>query len=328
MVMKHDQNCRQHAMAAVTGGTGFIGRRLVMQLVKMGHKVRVLSRNIKQAESMLPSVEVFEGNLADPQFQAELFLEKVDVLYNCAGELKDEAMMSIVHVGATEKLVNAAKNRIKHWVQLSSAGVYGSLQEGDVDEAWPSKPVGMYEKTKAASDDIVIKAAGISNGFSAVILRPANVYGPEMPGMALDSMINAIRKRCFFFIGSPGATVHFIHVDDVVKALILCGEARFEKNEIFNLSDTRTIEEFAGIITDIIGLKPVRMRLPEAFIRTCSLCLSWMPGFPLNTKNINTLVSRVNYLREKIENQLSFKIGTSLEQGLADYIAFKRFKSG
>src|SRR5688572_24199991 len=112
------------AIVAVTGGTGFVGRRLVRELVARGDAVRVLTRDAARAAGLPPSVQVCAGDLASGTVPGA-FLEGVEVLFHLAGEIKRPAAMRSLHVDGTRALAAAAAHRIKRWVQLSSVGVYG-----------------------------------------------------------------------------------------------------------------------------------------------------------------------------------------------------------
>ncbi|MFA5902865.1 MAG: NAD(P)-dependent oxidoreductase [Desulfobacula sp.] len=314
---------RLNRVIAVTGGTGFIGKRLVLRLLEHGYSVRVLTRKNRNEISLPECVQIFEADLADSQSQLDDFFKDVEVLYHCAGELKNTSQMPIVHIDGTKRLVSSAKNKIKHWVQLSSVGVYGKVQDGLVDEKFPLSPVNIYEKTKIESDKIVSKES-LKNNFSFCILRPANVYGIGMPGQSLGKLIDFVSKGFFFFVGPPGARVNFIHVDDVVDALLLCGNTSTCPKGIFNLSDSQTIETLVTIIAKIVGKKPTTLRLPEYLPRAIIFILQILPGFPLTFKHVDTLMSRVCYSNDRLVNELGYSQKITLEDGLQEYIAFRK----
>ncbi len=305
-------------LVAVTGGTGFVGRRLIQQLVKQGFRVRVLTRNQEHAEVLPDGIQLFVADLTDPEVALEAFLDGVQVLYHCAGELRDESKMYSLNVEATRRLAEMARGRVQHWVQLSSIGVYGQTVEDTVDESSPQAPSGVYENTKAESDKIVMEQSA-AGGYTLSILRPANVFGSGMPGRSLGQLIDAVRRGFFFFTGKPGATVNFVHVDNVVEALLLCGKSRVARSRVFNLSDSHSMEEFAAITANIVGRRSPRVRLPESLVRLASNAFGILPGFPLTPNRIDTLVSRVRYSNARIEEELEYIPIISLETGLKKY---------
>src|SRR4051812_28239212 len=122
---------------AITGGTGFVGRSLVMRHLDSGDSVRVLSRRPGNQTGFPDAVKVYSGDLVCAGNSAVLARVVVgaDILYHCAGEIAHASRMTLLHVDGTRKLVEAANGNIGHWVQLSSVGAYGSHRRGVVTEA-------------------------------------------------------------------------------------------------------------------------------------------------------------------------------------------------
>jgi nucleoside-diphosphate-sugar epimerase len=130
------------------------------------------------------------------------FVDGADVLYHCAGEVRNMGFMEMVHVEGTRRLVDAAAGRIGRWVQLSSVGAYGKQRGGVVMEESVLNPCGTYEVTKVKSDSLA--ASGAANGaFDYVIVRPSNVYGVEMSNRSLFSLISMIQRGLFFLSARP-----------------------------------------------------------------------------------------------------------------------------
>lgn len=307
-------------IVAVTGGTGFIGRKLVLRHLARGDKVRVFSRR-PPAESGLPdAIEWWAGHLASSTNMLS-FVEDANVLYHCAGEILDTGRMEAVHVEGTRKLLDAAAGRIGRWVQLSSVGAYGKRREGVITEETDPNPCGTYEVTKVESDALV--AAAASNGaFRHVILRPSNVYGAEMTSRALFSLIAIIQRGLFCFFGKPGASANYIHVDNVADALLLCGTMPVAAGHIYNLSDHRPMEQFVAVIAEALGKGMPHMRLPEAPVRLLAKLAGRLPGIPLTESRIDALTNRAIYPSTKIEQKLGYHHQVSMEQGLQELVGF------
>ena len=114
---------------AITGGTGFIGRRLAMFHLERGDRVRLLSR--RQVTGFEGRTEVFRADLADPNADLRSFVEDNDVLYHCAGHLTDESHMHAVHVEGTRRLVEAATGRIGRWGPIEQCGgIWSPIRRG------------------------------------------------------------------------------------------------------------------------------------------------------------------------------------------------------
>lgn len=307
---------------AVTGATGFIGQALVGRLVDRAAKVQILTRNFKKGIKLWPSgpVEVFEGDLVDSAHALEHFLQEVDILFHCAGEIRDPNKMQSTHVGGTRNLCLAATSKIRHWVQLSSVGVYGPVREGIVTEDTQINPKGLYETTKAESDRLIVQAAK-KGVFTFSILRPSVVFGSEMPNQSLYQLINMIVKGVFFFIGKEDASANYIHIDNVIEALMRCAENPAARGQIYNLSDYRTIEEFVAIIANKLKKPLPRLRLPETSVRYITRFFGKLKGFPLSESRVDALTNRAVYSNRRIETELGYSHVITMEDGIAQMVA-------
>jgi nucleoside-diphosphate-sugar epimerase len=313
----------------VTGGRGFIGSRLVSALVRDGHSVVSLSRNT--AGFNRDGVTFVQGDLAAENCQLQAFVSGCDVLFNCAGEVADINVMHQLHVDGTRRLLEAvgsesAKSGKKiHWVQLSSVGVYGppldSSIERVVTEESAVAPVGDYEITKYLSDELVLHAA-MQNEISCAVLRPSNVFGAGMPNQSLVSLISFVKKRLFFYVGRPGAIATYVHVDDVVEALLHCATHPYAKDgEVFNLSNDCGWEDLINGVAHACNLPRPSFRLPEWFVRACVSILSRGFGMPLTQKRIDALVTRTSYPFAKINDVFGFKPTRYVPDAIRELIA-------
>jgi len=306
-------------IVGVTGGTGFIGKSLILRHIQEGDDVRLLSRNLGHESKLSKSVKYYRGDLTGKSSDLIDFVDGIDILYHCAGEINNQGKMHDLHVTGTINLSEAASGKIGHWVQLSSVGVYGFHSGGIITEETPLNPVGIYEASKAESDQIVISTSQ-KGGFSYSILRPSNVYGPGMSNQSLFQMISMIKKRLFFFIGEPGAVMNYIHVDNVADALIRCGNLPAAKNRIYNLSDSCTIEHFVSIISDELNLPKPKLRLPEWPIRRVSSLFARAPWFPLTKTRVDALTVRARYSYSRICDELSYIHRITLDEGIRQFV--------
>ena len=307
-------------IVAVTGGTGFIGRRLVDRLLEAGDSVRLLTRRSPVQVPWANRVEVISGDLSSDTVSLAAFTEGADVLYHCAGEIRRPARMRTLHVDGTRRLITAAAGRVQRWVQLSSVGAYGQRKNGIVDESTPPVPHGKYEQTKLESD-VLVESAAAERAFEHVILRPSIVFGPEMLNGSLAQMIALIERRMFFFIGPPGASVNSIYVDNVAHALVHCGTCPAAIGRTYNLSDWRTLEDFIGAISAALGQSPPTLRLPEPPVRLAARVLGRLPGVPLTEARVDALCNRTRYPSDRIERELGYVHAVSMEEGVARTVA-------
>jgi nucleoside-diphosphate-sugar epimerase len=295
-------------VVAITGGNGFIGKQLVSHHIQQKDQVRLLSRN---PLLRINDTQTFVGDLTNQDVDLSSFLDNVDILYHCAGEINNAFLMQDLHINGTQRLVDAAQGKIGRWVQLSSVGAYGVCRDGIITEDSKERPFGIYERTKGESDKIVK-----NSGIPCVILRPSNVFGNNMPNQSLKSLLWAVRKGLFFFIGKKNESlVNYVHIADVVNALICCGSNDEALGRVFNLSQSTTVEKM--ITSFASGMKSSKkiLRFPEGVIRVITGIFGWAPGFPLTSSRINALTGRCVYNSTKIQKILEFKYSMTLEEG-------------
>ena len=301
-------------IACVTGASGFIGRQLVRELIVANYSVRVLSR---KAPDLFPDeVGFFRGDLCRSEEILSEFLDRADVMFHCAGEIKKSDHMYPVNVDGTRRLVDAARGRVRRWVQLSSIGVYGQIRLGRVDESTKVNPTNPYERSKAVADQLLLDAAS-SNAFELAILRPSNVYGVGAHSTYLDELRRLVRNGQFFFIGPPGASSTFVHVSDVARALLLCADKQQAAGRIYNLSGNASLEYLIDCIAKAEGVPSPRHRLPYFAMRLIAIAWGRIPGFPLTPTRLHSMTTRVYYDSSRIVRELGYLPSVDLASGIA-----------
>ena len=292
---------------AITGGVGFIGSLLVDMHLKQGDQVRLLSRNTQLERK---NVQYFFGDLSNSSVDLSDFVDGVDILYHCAGEVNNKSLMQELHVNGTQRLVDVAQGKISRWVQLSSVGVYGACRDGTITEDSKEQPFGIYEQTKTESDKIVK-----NSGIPYVILRPSNVFGIDMPNQSLMGLLRTIQKGLFFYIGKKDKSlVNYVHIVDVVEALMCCGSDDKALGEVFNLSQSETVEKMITSFASGIGSDKKILRLPEIVVRVLVSVFGKIPTFPLTSSRVDALTSRCVYDSIKVQKILGFKYSMTLEE--------------
>jgi nucleoside-diphosphate-sugar epimerase len=310
----------------VTGGRGFIGAHLISALNSLGWRTRALSR-VEPIKNL--GVSWYLGDLLDFRASFADFLADAQVVFHCAGEIHDTTLMHLLHVGGTERLLEGVRRNIVltgkrvHWVQLSSVGAYGppngsANAERVVLESTACAPKGDYEVTKTRADQLVQEFARSEPLFSYTILRPSNVIGSEMPNQSLRSLVKLVRKRWFFYIGSKRSIATYIHVDDVVAALILCATHPSARGEVFNLSSDCFLHE---IVDEICGHKTgaslYPVCIPEWPVRIAVRGISTLGNSPLTPERVDALVRRTRYPADKIATMLGYKQKTKIPAAIA-----------
>ncbi len=312
--------------ACVIGATGFVGERLVNKLFNRGFQVRVLTRS---TEKTFPSgVEVINVDLISASLNAIRILSDIDFIFNCAGEIKDPKLMRFIHVDAIKNLIQAAQKETLltgqqfHWIQLSSIGVYKKpVKVGDfckIDETSEKNPSDIYESSKLESDKVLMESE--SNFFSYSILRPSAIVGQGMKNKSFLQLLSAIRNNFFFYISTVDSICNYIHVDDVVDALILCAENNKAKNQIFNLSNDCKLSDIVQKISRSRGKTANFLCIPEKPLRFFVMLFSKIVNLPLNKSRIDVLVSKKTYSNKKIQHLLGYIPNKNIPDFSVEYL--------
>jgi nucleoside-diphosphate-sugar epimerase len=228
-------------IAAVTGGSGMVGRKIAQKLLQEGYEVRILTRN---KSLQIDNVKTFVGDIEDERTLL-LFLENVSYFFHCAAELHDESKIWSINVLATEKILNLIPAlNVHYFCYFSSAGVIGLTDGQLVDERSKCIPQNPYEKSKWAAEELVAK--GIDN-CSTVILRPTDVIDEERPGALVLPIRSNWRDKLMVFL-KGGECAHIVHAEDVAESAVFFINTHFEKPEHFFVScDHERFNTFGGL---------------------------------------------------------------------------------
>lgn len=297
-------------IVAITGGTGLIGAEIVGRHLAAGDEVRVLSR----------SRGPYRADLTDPEAEFDAFVANADVLYHCAGEIRDPSRMHELHVRGTQRLIAAARGTVRHWIQMSSVGAYGPQRSGTITESSPLAPLGPYETTKTKADEAVLAAAS-TGAFTCTILRPSNVIGRHMANRSAFQMISAIAGGYFFFIGPPGAQTNYVAVANVAEAAVCCAGRAPERSEVFIISDGYSFEDFAGVVAKCLGKPVPRFRLRQDLASVIAATAGRLPHFPLTPSRVQALTGRAQYSSEKLRTQLGYNPVIGIDTAIAELVA-------
>jgi len=230
----------------VTGSSGYIGQHVIEQFLLNGFEVIGLdSRNPSTDAPLKNQVKVYTGDICDQLFVSEIFKNELIVgivnlaaLKSVEDSLSEPELYERVNFEGVEVLLTeAVKAGVKYFIQSSTAAVYGSSQDGFVDELSETRPVSPYGKTKLKAEAAL--SAEINLGaLRGTSLRYFNVIGSSRPEMQDTSKSNIVpmvlgaidegqNPRIFGadYETPDGTCVRdYVHVVDIAKAHLLAAE--------------------------------------------------------------------------------------------------------
>ncbi|MBC8509861.1 MAG: TIGR01777 family protein [Chloroflexi bacterium] len=229
----------------ITGGTGFIGRALVEELLGNGHQPIVLSRNPEAHKDLPAGVQAHAWDAKTPQGWGHL-IEETDAVVNLAGESlsgtsffpsrwtperKVSILESRLNAGAAlNKAIEAAQRKPSVLVQSSAIGFYGVLADQAVIEAddpgkgFLAETVSKWEKVTEPVEKLGVRRAVIRTGIA---------LSPD------DGALMRILLPYKLFVGGPFGSgkqwYSWIHISDVVRAIRFIIETETAAG-VFNLT--------------------------------------------------------------------------------------------
>lgn len=260
-------------MIAITGSSGFIGSRLVASLA--GEDLRLLVR--KRDESLSYNQVVCDFGVDAIPLDALDGVSKVFHLAGFAHDMQDatkvESIYQKINVDVTIELANlAVKAGVKSFVFVSSVKSGGRpLGRRCSDELDQNRSEGVYGRTKREAEIKLLQICKES-GMHVSIVRPSLVYGPNVKGN-LKLMLSGIEKGWFPPLPETHNKRSMIHVDDLVRAILLVAEEDRAHGEIFIATDGKPYSSREIYIAMCVALgKPIaRWSVPKSLFGVISL---------------------------------------------------------
>jgi len=328
----------------ITGASGFIGSRVVQNLLDRGHRNLICfgrpSGKLQRIEDALrnrPSgaqIRVQKGNLLSRRDCEAACRDAAVIIHLAAGtgekSFPDAFMNSVV---TTRNLLDAsmATGKLKRFVLISSFSVYsncGKPRGRVLDESCPVEEHGelrgeAYCFAKVKQEEIVAEYSQ-RFGIPYVLIRPGNVYGAGKKEIIGRVGINTF--GIFLHIGGSN-TLPLTHVDNCAEAISLASLVQGVDGETFNVvdDDLPTSRQFLRLYK-----RKVR-RFPSLYLPgmvSLGLCTLWEkysewskgqlpPVF--NRRRWHAYWKKTEYSNEKLKDKLGWRPRVSTEEALAQY---------
>ena len=289
----------------MTGSTGFIGQKLINAI---DGEIRVLSR-VKLSNYRTIVCDLESEVIPDKA------LNNVSTVFHLAGfahDMHDASKIADlyykVNVSATVQLANlAVRSGVKRFVFVSSVKAGGNPSPGTyANEKDQKNTEDVYGKTKREAE-LKLLEIGQNSNMHVSIIRPSLVYGPKIKGN-LALMLSGIKRGWFPPLPETGNRRSMIHVDDLVRAILLVAEDRRANGEIFIATDGKpySSREIYNTMCDVTGKLIPKWSVPKTLFDIVSL------ASPRIKYKINKLLGDECYSSAKLE-ALGFKAQKSLK---------------
>lgn len=264
--------------ALVTGGAGFIGSRLVNDLMNRGCEIVVLDN---LSAGRLENLEQWIGNNRFTFLKMDMLnldtaktaLEDCDIVFHLAANpdvrigVSDTKIDFEQNISNTYRLLEAMRNSksCRNIVFTSSSTIYGDANIVPTPECYgPLKPISLYGASKLASEAMI---SGYSHlfGIKGVICRLANIVGPGSTHGVIYDFIDKLRRnsKVLHILGDGSQNKSYLYVDDCTEAILTSAEGAQDQVEIFNVgsNDTIDVSAIAEIVVGEMNLKGAEIRL-------------------------------------------------------------------
>jgi UDP-glucose 4-epimerase len=263
----------QNKKVLITGGLGFIGSNLAIQLVEQGAEVSIsdamiegYGANFANIREIRDEVEVHLSDVRDENAMGHLVADR-DVVFHLAAQVSHVMSLSNpypdidINIKGTAALLEACRKRNPAAIVVRSGtrGQYGPAVRLPVAEDAPSDPRGLYEISQLSAE-MICRAYTRIHAVRTVPLRLTNIYGPRAQmkhsqfGVVNWFVRLALEHRTIPIFGTGKLLRDFLYVDDCVEALLRAAAEPQVAGQILNVGNDRasTFLEVAEILRELV----------------------------------------------------------------------------
>jgi nucleoside-diphosphate-sugar epimerase len=251
----------------VTGGAGFIGSHISEELIRRGHRVRVVDSLVTGYQRNLrDGVEFVKGDLAEPEV-ARAAVDGMDYVIHQAAipsvprsvDKPEESHRA--NVDATMQILLASRAAgIKRVVFAGSSSVYGDQPVLPKTETMPTNPLSPYALQKLMAE-MYLQMFTRLYGLETVTTRYFNVFGPRQdPGSPYSGVISLFIKALNdgttpVIYGDGEQTRDFTYVTNVVDGVLRAAETPGVGGQVFNVATNSrvSLNELLATLKKIFG---------------------------------------------------------------------------
>jgi nucleoside-diphosphate-sugar epimerase len=255
----------------VTGATGFLGGRLVRQLIENGHQVVTVARAPERAGDLAAlGVEVRRGDITDRATLTEP-MQGVDGVFHVAGwyklGLRDTSPGYAINVEGTRNVLEVMRDLgIPRGVYTSTLAVFSNTHGSIPDESYryDGPHLTEYDRTKWLAHYEVAEPM-VRAGLPLITVQPGLIYGPGDTSLLHQTWVQYLKRRLW---AAPKGTAYcWGYVDDIAHAHILAMEKGTPGETYIIAGPVHTVIDALRTAQGITGIPAPRLEMPGGMLR-------------------------------------------------------------
>ncbi len=271
------------------GGSGFLAKFCISELLKDGHNVKVVCRNPHQAGNLrmmgnIDQLDIHSGNITNKD-SIEPFIRNSNIVINLVGilfeSIGNQTFENCHAIGPKNIAQLAKKYEIERLIHFSSIGA---------DIYSESK----YQKSKGLGEKNIIE-----NFPNSTIIRPSIVFGPGDGFFSVQAKLVKMLPVIPLF-GGGNNCFQCVYVKDLAQGLCKIISSEETKGKIFEFGgpDIMSMKEIYRLIMDTLNVKRLLLPMPLSVAATMGLFMQYLPS-PIITYDQVKLLRQDNVVSEK-----------------------------
>jgi uncharacterized protein YbjT (DUF2867 family) len=281
----------------LAGASGYVGSRVLDDLVAAGHEVVALAhsdRSLEEIAKRNPNVNIVKGDVTNAEKMLRAVPHGTDAIVYLPGLLREAPSKGItfraVHVDGVRNLLHTAKAvGATRWIQMSALG------------ARPNAPTAYY-RTKWEAEELVR-----TSGLDWTILRPSLIFDDRLRHQHnfVDEIAKAIRMAPFVpIIGNGEFLFQPVSVDDVSQTIVQSLSKPDSIGTVYELGgpEKRTYRELVTMIARAMSTKKPAVKIPLWALTSVARLFGRFSWFPITSEEL-AMLRNGNFVREVAEDR-------------------------
>lgn len=322
----------------ITGGTGFIGRKLIPELLKQGNEISVLCRNLEKAKKLLPSeCHVIIGDITERE-SLRGCCDGIDMVYQLVGLSGNELPSDFqfkrfrkVNVEGLRNIVEEAQEaKVSRFIQVSSIAAMGIVKEMPITSQSKCEPYLPYQVSKREGEMLILDKVK-NEGFPAIIIRPAKVYGVGGED-SYQSIIKMCKGGVFPKIGMKDTQVSHCYVDDLITTLVML-TAKGKIGETYICATEKGIGfyESVRLVAKLMNKRVLMIPVPRWAMASLAYMIEVAFGWigrksPVTRRNVIAATTDRIYDFTANKRDIGFVSSVTMEEGIRRCVEYNKTK--